>query len=268
MTKHIIVINGTGGSGKDTMIDRFSQLTDRKIANISTVDKVKEAARLLGWDGNKTDTNRAALSELKKLSDAYWNTSMADINDRCKHFLNSSINVQWMFIHCREPENIAKIVSAYNAKAILITRDGIDKHGNDSDDNVTNYKYDMVFENNGDNIIKNGRNFAVQVYKLFGENPNKLVDLRELVHTNITGRHFSDAGQYGLDGFTVKYCEVYYAYNDHAIALDGTHWFKHNEITIGCDNGIVRTIPFCPWHKIIDIENGNTFKNYYDDQPW
>ena len=129
MTKHIIVINGTGGSGKDTMIDRFSQLTDRKIANISTVDKVKEAARVLGWDENKTDANRAALSELKKLSDAYWNASMNYVDESCKRFLNSSINVQWMFIHCREAENIAKIVSAYNAKAILITRDGIDKHG-------------------------------------------------------------------------------------------------------------------------------------------
>ena len=41
MEKQVIVINGTGGSGKDTFVEFCSEFI--KIINISSVDKVKEA---------------------------------------------------------------------------------------------------------------------------------------------------------------------------------------------------------------------------------
>ena len=47
MNKKIIVINGTGGSGKDTFVEYVSKYA--KVYNFSSVDKVKEIAKLIGW---------------------------------------------------------------------------------------------------------------------------------------------------------------------------------------------------------------------------
>lgn len=51
MNKKIIVINGTGGSGKDTFVEYVSKYA--KVYNFSSVDKVKEIAKLIGWTGTK-----------------------------------------------------------------------------------------------------------------------------------------------------------------------------------------------------------------------
>ena len=52
MEKRIIIINGSGGVGKDTFVEYCSEFTNVK--NISSVDKVKEAAKILvGWNGEK-----------------------------------------------------------------------------------------------------------------------------------------------------------------------------------------------------------------------
>ena len=47
--KEIVVINGSGGVGKDTFVQFCGEYTP--IMNISSVDKVKEAAKVLaGWN--------------------------------------------------------------------------------------------------------------------------------------------------------------------------------------------------------------------------
>ena len=51
----IIIINGTGGSGKDTFVSYCADCV--KVFNISAVDVVKEAARVLGWEGEKSETD-------------------------------------------------------------------------------------------------------------------------------------------------------------------------------------------------------------------
>ena len=50
MDKKIVVINGSGGVGKDTFVEFCSEFA--KVKNISSVDKVKEAAKVLvNWNG-------------------------------------------------------------------------------------------------------------------------------------------------------------------------------------------------------------------------
>ena len=63
MKKQIIILNGTGGSGKDTFISLC--LKYASCMSISSVDKVYEAASLLGWTGTKTDKDRKFLADLK-----------------------------------------------------------------------------------------------------------------------------------------------------------------------------------------------------------
>jgi hypothetical protein len=53
MTKQVFIINGSGGCGKDTFISFVSDIAC--VTNFSSVDKVKEIARIIGWDGEKTE---------------------------------------------------------------------------------------------------------------------------------------------------------------------------------------------------------------------
>ena len=51
MKKAVLVINGAGGVGKDTLCDLAEK--HLKIRNISTITPIKELARMCGWDGSK-----------------------------------------------------------------------------------------------------------------------------------------------------------------------------------------------------------------------
>ena len=52
--KQIIIINGSGGVGKDTFVEFCKKYA--RVLNISSVDKVKEAANILtGWNGENQE---------------------------------------------------------------------------------------------------------------------------------------------------------------------------------------------------------------------
>ena len=57
---------------------------------------------------------------------------------------------KFLFLHIREPEEIDRVVKEFGAKTILIIRDTV-KHivSNMADENVFNYYYDFVIDNNG-----------------------------------------------------------------------------------------------------------------------
>ena len=69
MDKKIIVINGTGGSGKDTFISYCENYT--KVFNFSSIDIIKEIASTMGWNGGKTEKDRKFLADLKALATDY-----------------------------------------------------------------------------------------------------------------------------------------------------------------------------------------------------
>src|SRR5574344_1185644 len=111
MKKYIVVINGTGGCGKDTFVEMVSKYN--KVLNVSSVDKVKEVARLIGWDGGKTDKDRKFLFDLKTLTTEYNNMAFNDIKSKSKTFETTEDEI--MFIHIREPENIKIACDELNA---------------------------------------------------------------------------------------------------------------------------------------------------------
>lgn len=142
--KEIIIINGTGGSGKDTFVEYVSKYA--KVYNFSSVDKVKEIAKLIGWSGAKTDKDRKFLSDLKKLTTEYNDMSFSSIKNAVDKFVNSDDEI--MFIHIREPEEIKRVVSAFNAKTLLVKREGLNLiTTNYSDASVENYDYDYIIKN-------------------------------------------------------------------------------------------------------------------------
>ncbi len=148
MSKLVMVINGQGGVGKDSLCD----IAERhfKVRNISTITPIKELAALCGWAGQKDDKSRKFLADFKKLTVDYndfpTNWAMREYED----FLTT--DEQILFVHIREPEEIAKFVERTGGFAKTLLVKGGERrqkrvYGNASDDMVENYSYDYYFIN-------------------------------------------------------------------------------------------------------------------------
>ena len=148
MKKTAIVINGSGGVGKDTLCELAG--AHFRVMNVSSITPIKEVAAMCGWDGAKDDRARRFLSELKKLCIEYNDYPTVWAAERYREFLDSEDEI--MFLHVREPEEIAKFVVATGgaAKTLLIrggSRMTKAHYGNASDDGVENYSYDYYYIN-------------------------------------------------------------------------------------------------------------------------
>lgn len=163
MKKNIIIINGTGGAGKDTFVSFCSEI--EKVLNISAVDKVKEAAAILvGWNGEKDEVSRKLLVDLKQLSIAYNDAPTKYICSMAEKFKDSTDNL--MFIHIREAEEIEKAKKLLNAKTLLITNPRVQLiTSNDSDGKVNEYKYDYYLQNDGtlDDLKEKAKKFVEEL---------------------------------------------------------------------------------------------------------
>lgn len=155
LDKQIFIINGSGGVGKDTFVELVSVELNgifkkfHTVINFSSVYKVKEIAREIGWSGKKTEKDRKFLSDLKILTSEYCDMPFQSMINKVNEFLKDEES-RVLFLHIREPEEIARAVKEFSAKTILIVRDSV-KHitSNMADENVFNYNYDFVIENNG-----------------------------------------------------------------------------------------------------------------------
>lgn len=158
MKQLIVIINGKGGAGKDTCIDEISKYYET--VNVSSITPVKQAAKILGWSGDKELKSRKFLSDLKLLSTKYNDYPMAYILSKISEFKQSD---NWlMFIHMREPEEINKLVDKLNQDqdviytTLLVDRPVLNDHvyGNKADDEVFNYGYEFTFVNDYPNESK------------------------------------------------------------------------------------------------------------------
>ena len=147
MKKLVAVINGAGGVGKDTMCSFAAE--KYRVRNVSSVDPIKAIARMAGWDGDKSDKSRKMLSDLKMLFTQYNDLCLRYITQQYHQFLEGEEQV--MFVHIREPEEIARFVAVdpQRVKTLLIRKSRKAHHvySNASDDNVEQYSYDGVYDN-------------------------------------------------------------------------------------------------------------------------
>ena len=162
MDKQIIIINGQGGVGKDTICDIVKK--HYKIKVVSSIDMIKAIAIYGGWDKQKDLKGRKLLSDLKLAFSEYNNLPFKQMAHEIKIFKNFR-DEQILFIHVRELDEIKKLVSEYpEIKTLLIIRGESQLNfGNMADDNVENYDYDFVFENNGE--LENLENDFMHFFK-------------------------------------------------------------------------------------------------------
>jgi len=147
--KKIIIINGYPRSGKDLFAEYLKQILHSqykiKTTIISSVQQVKKAAELLGWNGEKTEINRNALSDLKDLSTKYWD---GPFNLISSHIRQMGDNECLVFM-IREPAEIKKVANDFpQTITVFIENKNSIKADNHADSNVENYDYDFKLNNN------------------------------------------------------------------------------------------------------------------------
>lgn len=147
MNKMVIIINGKGGVGKDTLCGFANSVFKTK--NISAITPIKNIASQYGWKGEKDSKSRKFLADLKQ--------TFIDYNDLPYNYLVREYekflcdNSQILFVHIRERNEINKFKQYIKIPCItlLVHRDNIiEKWGNKPDDNVEDYPYDFIYNNN------------------------------------------------------------------------------------------------------------------------
>lgn len=154
MKYRVVVLNGVPESGKDTFAGICKELMPNgSVQIVSTVDRVKELARSIGWDGAKRQKDRKFLSDLKDLLQDYNELPTIDCigkilshYDECKENGTNGLT----FVMCREPKNI-KAFKETGAETVLVSRKIKEtlKFTNHADEEVFDYAYDWFIENNG-----------------------------------------------------------------------------------------------------------------------
>mgnify|MGYP000946296162 CR=1 FL=1 len=146
--KAIVIINGSGGCGKST----FCKLCEKhiKAKEISTVDKIKEAFKLIGWDGEtKTEEIRTGLSNLKDYSTEQFDHPFKYIKEQINDFL-SDAEYELLFVNSREPNEIKRFTKKFNCITLHIINPNVKPiTSNHADANTNNYNYDYTIYNNG-----------------------------------------------------------------------------------------------------------------------
>ena len=182
----IYIVNGAPGAGKTTFEENITKITRvRNCYILSTITPIKEIAKTVGWNGQKDLKSRKFLSDLKDLlteyndySFNYISASLAKIKMDWKEYGLTAESVV-VFVDCREPEEIKKLCDKLGAKSLLIRRASAENSetSNHADEEVLNYNYDIVIENNGDL-----RDFAEKAFEFAKAEriptiPNLTVDL-------------------------------------------------------------------------------------------
>lgn len=154
----VVIVNGKPESGKTTFEKLAKEILGEAFCEQrSTVDRVKEIAIEIGWNGVKDSKGRKLLSDLKDICTEYNDMPVNDISQYLKtweyelKYYGVENIPHVFFIDDREPEHIARLKEKFNAITLLIRRPGDEeiKTSNHADENVFNYEYDWVINNDG-----------------------------------------------------------------------------------------------------------------------
>lgn len=149
----VVVINGKGGVGKDTICDIASKFFFSD--SISAITPIKAIAANCGWNGEKDQKSRKFLSDLKRLLIEYNDLPNQYLVQKFQEFKENGTN-DLLFVHIREPYQIEDFLNQIDSKhvTLLVRSNRMDMskivYGNSSDDEVEQYKYDYIFENDYD----------------------------------------------------------------------------------------------------------------------
>ena len=170
--KKIVVINGSGGVGKDTFVMICDKLTGFGVLSFSSVDFVKKIARECGWDGGKTEKDRKFLAGFKDLLTDYNDLPFIEVMKKSFEFAMEDSDKMLLFIHDRNVSEIKRIVEITGAITLLITNPNVPLvKSNSADAGVFDYDYDYNVNNDGtvDDLKKKAEKFLEEIGVPYGK---------------------------------------------------------------------------------------------------
>ena len=158
----VIIINGSGRTGKDTFCGLCGKYANVSIC--SAVSCVKQAAAILGWNGEKDERSRKFLSDLKDLATEFSDAPMDSLRRFVRMHQNSD---EMIFLMVREPPEIARAQKEFDAITLLLKRPQAEQiTTNHADRDVDLYDYDYIIHNNGTlaDLDEMARSFVEKVH--------------------------------------------------------------------------------------------------------
>lgn len=170
MQTKIFIVNGQGSVGKDEFVNFIRQYDKKlfgyeRIIHTSMVDRIKFIATMCGWTGAKELKDREFLHDLKILLENYNDLPYSTIVSLIQR--NEAMTVDhkplcpYIFIDAREIKDINRFKKDFNCTTILVKRGESKIFHNEADDEVFNYQYDYVIDNNRE---LEDLQFAAQVF--------------------------------------------------------------------------------------------------------
>lgn len=177
MDKIVIIVNGSGGVGKDTLCTFASEVFNT--ISISSIDPIKRIAREQGWKGEKDARSRKFLADLKRVFIEYNNLPYKYLVEKYIEFLKDQNQI--LFVQIREAKEIEKFKKYVDIPCVtlLIRRKCVnEKWGNTSDDNVEQYHYDYYYNN--DKLLQNAKeDFTFFLHRIINLSSNVINSLNK-----------------------------------------------------------------------------------------
>lgn len=190
----VFVINGAPMSGKDTFVKMLQKEFPGQVVNHSTVDSIKELYSLTGWNGRKDAHSRKVLSDMKDYLTKKFDLPFLEVQNKIGEVLKMADETgkdMMLFLHVREPEEIARIVKAFpETVTVQVTRQStaMKDTSNHADANVNDYKYDLTIDNDG--TIDELRQKALCFAKHYGFEKPKTMTMEFQVPSGMDEKEF------------------------------------------------------------------------------
>ena len=168
----VVIINGSGGCGKSEFIKQCIETKILPVYELSSVDYVKDVARYCGWNGEKTDKDRAFLHNLKMALEKWKDIPTIDVISRIEAQIDGKTD-SLFFVNIREIYNIvrfkqiAKETLGLICYDMLVINDNVPViNSNSADGQVRIHNYDYYIYNNGplDDLRVEAINFIKKIY--------------------------------------------------------------------------------------------------------
>lgn len=150
LNKQIIILNGSGTSGKGTFVKLLNKYIN--VLEYSIANKPKRVLKYAGVPiSEKTEEVRKAMSDMKVFLEQ-WDIPYKDVESIVNDFYNCNdyLDYKILSIDMREKHDIERAVSDYNAIKVLVVNKRVKQiTSNIADAGVYDIEYDYVVHNDG-----------------------------------------------------------------------------------------------------------------------
>ena len=126
------------------------------VSELSTVDFVKEAARICGWKGKKEKKDREFLHDLKEAMEKWDNIPNKKVLEDAENIIKNYLGLNHLFfVNIREPQSIESfsqlvMEQGYETPIKILMESNMSSNEVDSIvQEIKSIKYDKIYKNNG-----------------------------------------------------------------------------------------------------------------------